>query len=173
MSVKIIHPPVFKPPYTRVLGIDPSSKSGLVYIDGKEIYSSVLQNKKLKGIERVEWIRSTFATYLDTHHAINCAVIEGYAYANKYTLSMMVEIGINLRLALYQREIPCYICPPTTLKLYATGNGGAKKPEVAKGVRSKWGYENPSDDIIDAFCLAQIALTITNGGFVKGVEKMV
>ncbi len=156
----------------KVLGVDPSTKSGLVYIDGTEVYASVLRNERLKGIARVEWIRNSFNSYLDNHHEIDCAVIEGYAYANKFTLSTLVEIGINLRLSLYIRKIPCYICPPTTLKRYATGKGNSKKPEVAAGVLSKWGYSSPSDDVIDAFVLAKIAQDKASGIPVTGLELL-
>lgn len=156
----------------RVLGCDPSTKTGLVYIDGTDVYATVMRNEHLKGIARVEWIRNAFNTYLDSHPAIDCAVIEGYAYANKFTLSTLIEIGINLRLSLYQRKIPCYICPPTTLKRYATGKGNSKKPEVAAGVLSKWGYSSPSDDVVDAFVLAKIAQDKASGSPVTGIELL-
>ena len=141
----------------RVLGVDPATKSGLVFIDGTEVYTSVLRNEHLKGIARVHWIRGKFEEYLDSHDAIDCAYCEGYAYANKFTLATLIEIGINLRLSLYERHIPCYICPPSVLKKWATGNGRAKKPEIATVVKARWGFESPSDDVIDAYCLAKMA----------------
>lgn len=159
-------------PTLKVLGVDPSTKSGLVYMDGPEVYASVLRNESLKGISRVEWIRKSFEAYLDTHPEIDCAVIEGYAYANKYTLSTLVEIGINLRLSMYRRGIPCYICPPSVLKKVATGKGNAKKPEVAAGVLSKWGYTSPSDDVVDAYVLAKIAQDKASGIPVTGLELL-
>ncbi len=157
---------------SKVLGIDASTKTGLVLIEGTDVYASLLRNEALKGIARVEWIRQAFEGYLDRHGAIDCAVIEGYAYANKFTLSTLIEIGINLRLSLYRRKIPCYICPPTTLKKVATGKGNAKKPEVAAGVLAKWGYSNPSDDVIDGFVLAKIAQDLANGVKVQGLELL-
>ena len=157
----------------RVLGIDASTKTGLVFMDHTDVYASVLRNDHLRGIARISWIRSAFDTYLDSHPEIDCAVIEGYAYANKFTLSTLIEIGINLRLSLYQRKIPCYICPPTTLKKWATGKGNAKKPEVAAGVLSKWGYSNPSDDVIDAYVLAKIAQEKASGVSVSGLTLLI
>lgn len=157
----------------RVLGVDPATKSGLVFIDGTEVYTSVLRNEHLKGIARVHWIRGKFEEYLDSHDAIDCAIIEGYAYANKYTLATLIEIGVNLRLSLYERHIPCYICPPSVLKKYATGKGNAKKPEVAAGVLAKWGFVSPSDDITDAYVLAKIAQKKASGMPVTGLELLI
>lgn len=156
-----------------VLGCDPSTKSGLVYISDGLVSTTVLRNTSLKGIARVRWIRQNFDLYLDLIPAIDCAVIEGYAYANKFTLATLIEIGINMRLSLYERQIPCYICPPSVLKREATGKGNSKKPEVALAVKEKWGFDSPSDDVVDAFVLAKIAETCANGGKVKGIELMV
>lgn len=155
----------------RVLGIDASTKTGLVCIDELGVYTSVLENKALRGYARTQWIGRQFENYLNHHAAIDCAVIEGYGYANKYTLVMMVEIGFYLRHLLREVGIPCYICPPTVLKKYV-GAGNAKKPEVALAVKAKWGYENPNDDVIDAYVLARIAQQVASGTHITGVELL-
>lgn len=156
----------------KVLGIDASTKTGLVFMDGEEVHTRILSNAKLKGLVRLQWISRNFNEYLDTHLDLDCAVIEGYAYANKYTLATLVEIGILLRLSLHSRGIPCYICPPSVLKKFCTGKGNSKKPELATAVAARWGYENPSDDVIDAYVLARIAQKMAQGASVVGLELL-
>ena len=156
-----------------VMGVDPSTKSGVVRIDGDETYATVINNTNAKGIRRVQWIADQFEDYLDRLNPMpDVAVIEGYAYANKFTLATLVEIGIILRLSLHNRKIPCYICPPSVLKKFCTGKGNSKKPELAIAVKQRWGYENPSDDIIDAFILAKIAQELASGKSVVGLELL-
>jgi crossover junction endodeoxyribonuclease RuvC len=157
-----------------VLGCDPSTKTGLVRFEDDETYTSVLRSLEKKGISRVSSLGFLFEQYLDEHPDIDCAVIEGYAYANQHTLAILVEIGVTMRLALYRRKVPCYIAPPSVLKKYATGKGNSKKPEVASAVRERWGFENPSDDVVDAYVLAKIAQDMASGSqAVAGIELLV
>lgn len=157
----------------RVLGIDPSTKSGLVFMDGQEVATSILRAQEKRGIARVSELGYLFEQYLDLHPSIDCAVIEGYAYANQHTLAILVEIGVTMRLSLYRRKIPCYIAPPSVLKKYSTGKGNSKKPEVAIAVRERWGFENPSDDVVDAYVLAKIAQELASGSqAVAGIELL-
>lgn len=156
----------------RFLGIDPSTKTGLAYIDGKEISTTVIQHVGLKGIARVRAIRQSFTSYMHAHNP-SIVVIEGYAYANSFTLCTLVEIGCVFRLAMYETGVPCYICPPSVLKKFATGKGVASKSEIAAAVKSRWGLENPSDDVVDAFVLAKIAEALASDDqAVKGLELL-
>jgi crossover junction endodeoxyribonuclease RuvC len=158
--------------HMNVLGIDPSTKSGVVRLHGQDTYTSIINNSTKKGIQRVDWISQQIEEYLDNCGPLDVAVIEGYAYANQHTLSILVEIGVTLRLSLHRRKIPCYICPPSVLKKVACGVGNAKKPQIAKAVEEKWGFSSPSDDVIDAFVLAKIGQMLANGEKVHGVELM-
>lgn len=157
----------------RVLGIDPSTKSGVVFTCRDYTTATVLSNKDLRGIARVDWLLTQLGKVL-LEEQPTIAVIEGYAYANQHTLATLVEIGAVFRLALYRAGIPCYICPPSVLKKYATGKGNSKKPEVALAVKSRWGFENPSDDVVDAYVLAMMGWEIASKGAqaVTGVELL-
>lgn len=153
----------------KVVGVDPSTKTGL-FFTGQYTSSTVLKTGKV-GVSRLFAIREAFSEFLDAHKP-DIAVVEGYAYANKYTLTLLVEIGIILRLELCTRGIPCYIVPPSVLKKYVTGKGNSKKPEVAEAAKSRWGFEDPSDDVVDAYVLAVIGRDIAEGRPVKGVELL-
>lgn len=157
------------------LGVDPASRTGLVWMTDTYDVSSVIFAPKLTGLPRVLFIRDKFNELLDSYPAIDCAVIEGYAYGTGFahTLATLVEIGSVLRLTLYERRIQCYICPPSVLKKYATGKGNAKKTEVKASVESRWGFVSPSDDVLDAYVLARIAREQSTKGAVAGLERLI
>jgi len=157
----------------KVMGIDPSTKTGLALIADDHCATSVVSYPGSEGIHRLECLVSGVVQKLDAWKP-DLVVIEGYGYANKYTLSLMVEIGVLIRMSLHTRGIPWYICPPSVLKKYATGNGAAKKPAVASAVKLRWGFDAPSDDVVDAYVLAQIAKELVVSGLstgLKGVER--
>jgi len=159
----------------RVLGIDPSTKTGLMLLSNdKAPRSSVLTVPNAKGIARLAAIRTRFAEYLDDLPEVDSIAMEGYAYANAYTLATLVEVGAVFRLELYQRKLPCYIVPPSVVKKFATGKGNSKKLEVAEAVKNRWGFVDPSDDVVDAFVLAKIAeCMVTEPGKIKGVDFLI
>lgn len=152
----------------RVLGIDPSaSKTGLVLLNGKTVeHSLIVTPKAMKGMARVQLIADLFATFLDQWKPTTAA-IEGYGYASP-SLSISVEVQAFLRMALHVRVVPWYIVPPSTLKKYATGAGGAEKDKVSRIVKTRWGFEAPSDDVVDAYVLAKIGEDIASNNGVPG-----
>lgn len=96
------------------------------------------------------------------------AVIEGYAYQNHHTLATLVEVGTCLRLALRRRDVPYIEVAPTRLKKFVfsktpSAKGKTKKHKkalVATAVWKLWGFEHESDDVVDAYVLAQIGLLV-------------
>lgn len=83
------------------------------------------------------------------------AVIEGYGYANRFTLVPLVEIGSLLREVLTRYNVPWVEVPPTTLKAYATGSGSAKKKHMLKAAETLLGVTTKDHDACDALWLAQ------------------
>jgi crossover junction endodeoxyribonuclease RuvC len=157
-----------------VLGIDPSTSTGLVLIDTTNAWIStkVLQFPDQRGIVRLQSIAESFSSFLDTYTP-DMAVIEGYVRGS-FTVITSVEIGVLLRMELHRRNIPWYVCPPTVLKKWVTGKGTAKKPDMAEAVKGRWQFVSPSDDVVDAYGLARVAeLVALNGasalnGVVRG-----
>lgn len=47
--------------------------------------------------------------------------------------------------------------PPATLKLFAAGKGGAKKPVIMREVYKRWNFEDDCDDVVDAFACSRLA----------------
>lgn len=154
----------------RVLGVDPSTYTGLALI-AEHTYTKVLNYPGELGIKRLASLEHGFGEFLDSH-CPDLVVIEGYGYGNKFTAVMMGEIGATLRLCLHRRGILWYTCPPSVLKKYVTGNGASTKAKVAAAVKIRWGFETSSDDVVDAYVLAQIGrqLALTGiSGPLKGV----
>lgn len=149
-----------------VLGIDPSTYTGLCLLnsDGSS-HTMVIRFADQRGLKRLQLIAQVFGHFLDEHKP-ELAVIEGYGYGgpSPHTLVTLVEIGTVLRLCLHERRILCYVCPPSVLKKFATGKGNAKKPEVQAEVVKRWGFECPSDDVVDAYVLARLGLELVDLG---------
>ena len=48
------------------------------------------------------------------------------------------------------------------LKKFATGKGNTKKEDTVLPIFKRWDFEHPSDNVRDAYVLAQIARSIKN-----------
>lgn len=91
------------------------------------------------------------------HTAI--AVIEDYAHGGHQGLTMarLAEVGGVVRNRLFERSVHMYAIPPTALKKWATGNGGASKEEMTARARD-FGFRPSNDDEADACLLRQLGL---------------
>lgn len=150
-----------------VMGIDASTRSGVVCLsdDPKFYFSTELENKKLKGLDRVVWFKDSVGKLLDTYKPI-LAVIEDYGYANSFTLVPLVEIGTVVRLACRERNINMVFIPPTSLKSAIANSGSAKKELMLMEIYKRWGFEAATNNIADAYGLAKI------GQMLYGLEKI-
>ena len=68
----------------------------------------------------------------------------------------MVEVGTFIRNTLFTKMFSWYAVTPTTLKKLTTGKGNADKARMAAAVKERWSFESKSDDVIDAYAIAQI-----------------
>jgi Holliday junction resolvasome RuvABC endonuclease subunit len=139
----------------KVLGLDISTYVGMALVGEGEDRGKCIHFAGLKGFKRLAAIKSQLEMVLDVW-APDYAVIEGFGFKNKFTLVTLVEVGTIVRDVLHRRGIPWYEVPPTTLKMWTTGKGNAKKPDMAAAAKKRWGYESPSDDIVDAFSLGKM-----------------
>lgn len=144
----------------RVLGVDCSTYTGLCLYDSdtEKSVTKLLNFQKTIGIRRVQLIAGAFEQAL-LEYKPDLAAIEGFAYGNKNSLVTLTELVTPLKLALLKLHIPWYEVPPNVLKKWTTGNGNAKKPEMAKFVKDIWDYEPMAmkgDDLVDAYALARL-----------------
>jgi crossover junction endodeoxyribonuclease RuvC len=140
-----------------VLGLDPSTITGWVALHKSgHCEWGEAQFKKQSGIQRVDsflgWTNEIMTEYKPMK-----VCIEGYGYANKYTLATLVEIGTAIRLALHAHQCEYIEIAPGTLKKFATGKGNAKKDQIMLAVYKKWGFDPETNNIADAYVLAKMA----------------
>jgi len=159
----------------KFMGVDPSTHTGLVIFDNEtqETKGTVLEYPKLRGIPRATAIAREVQrrALRDKPEAV---AIEGYSFNSQgSSISTQIEIGTLIRFILYEMGVRWYDVPPTTLKQLVTGSGSAKKLDMAEFVEVHWGYKNPSDDIIDAYCLARVAEDIYHDGICSEAKGVV
>lgn len=152
----------------RFCGIDPSTKSGFVAIDEN---GQVVRAKELTGVGDEDPRR--MITLIDEIIAhvkpgdIIC--IEGFPYD---TQRAMFAGGLHhgIRNELFKRKLLYHEVAPNAVKKFVnvsgwTGEVGSKKrltgPQkkraVMKAVYEHYGFDHKSDNVVDAYILAQIA----------------
>ncbi len=148
----------------RSVGIDISTKTGIACVEpGQTVGSKLITFPKARGFERVQLIARGVKNAVEEWQP-DIVVIEGYGYGNVNTLVDLVEIGTGIRLGLKELGLTWWLVPPTSLKLWTTGKGNAKKPDMAAHVKARWGFESKSDDVIDGYALAQLGQLILTPG---------
>lgn len=141
------------------VGIDPSTKTGIVVLDEK--HSVVLAEE----IQLKDGMYSTIYQILDYGQQIadlvpqhSYVAIEGFALMAKgKSVSLLYGIGYAIRFNLIKKQ-NYFECPPTTLKKFVTGKGNAKKENMIKDVYKRWSFEHESNNVIDAYALARYAI---------------
>ncbi|MFB6800431.1 hypothetical protein ACFCVU_04305 [Peribacillus butanolivorans] len=155
----------------RFVGIDPSTKTGFVALDQGGI---VLRGKELKGVSSQDPKRmSTLIDEVIDHvRKDDIICIEGFPFD---TQRAMFAGGLHwgIRNALYKRGITYYEAAPNAVKKFVnvTGwvgevghkkrlTGPEKKKVVMKAVEEHFGFTHTSDNVVDAYILAEIAKVI-------------
>lgn len=147
---------------TRIVGCDPSTKTGLAaIIDGKIIETLHLLTEPRPLISRTAYIVAQVEAFIDKHQP-ELVCIEDYAANAKFQIIQMVTIGASIRMMLHRKEVPYCEVAPTDLKKYVTGSGSAKKPDMIRHVALKWGFVTKKDDLADAVALAMYANAMYN-----------
>lgn len=152
----------------RFVGIDPSTKTGLVALDED---GNVLKQKELKGIGNEDPKRIVTLTdeLMDYMQPDDVRVIESPGLATQRAVQAGWIHG-SMRNALYRRSFHYYDVAPSAVKKFVgvtgwTGEKGSmkrlkgkeKKDAVAEAVLKHYGYSHPSDNVVDAYIMAQIA----------------
>lgn len=156
----------------RYVGLDLSTKTGFVALDKR---GNVLRDKELIGMGKEDPKRmvTLIDEIIDHIQPDDFICIEGFGFASQQAV-MNGGIGWGVRMALHRRGIKYYEVAPMSLKrfcdaskkrLNAEGKEMKAKDVVAAGVYEHWGYEHSSDNVIDAYVLAEIARCIEMGTF--------
>jgi crossover junction endodeoxyribonuclease RuvC len=152
----------------RFVGIDPSTKTGFVALDTN---GDVLRAKELTGVGDKDPRR--MITLIDevVAHLLpgDFICIEGFPYD---TQKAMFAGGLHhgIRNEMYKRKLNYYEVAPNTVKKFVNvsgwegekGNkirltGPQKKKAVMKAAAEHFGFIHKSDNVVDAYILAEIA----------------
>ena len=153
----------------RVLGLDISTTTGAVVASYDYGVGPVLDEaititgkKGSRGMIRASEIAGDVLVLMKKWEPLEAVVIEGYGYANRYSLVTLVEIGTVIRYFVLQTLGSYYEVPPSVLKKFVTGAGNANKNMMMMHVYKRWGWEFKSDDQADASGLACMGLAGLN-----------
>lgn len=141
----------------RFVGIDPSTKTGFVALneDGEVLKAKELTGVGNKDPKRMITLIDEIGDHLQEGDFI---VIEGFAYhAQGKGVSFQYGLGWGIRMALAKLRFQYIEATPAAVKKFATGKGNAKKDAMAVPIYKHWGFEHTSDNVRDAYVLAQIA----------------
>ncbi|WP_199426837.1 RuvC family protein [Thermaerobacillus caldiproteolyticus] len=140
----------------RFVGIDPSTKTGLVILEDNKVHTAIeVTSKEKRDPHRFMDIAKTVMKYI-TDHDVIC--IEGFSYSSRgAAVSVQYGIGWILRSELIKAGLNYYDVPPSSVKKFATGRGNVKKDAMVLPIYKRWGFEHSSDNVRDAFVLAQMA----------------
>ena len=142
----------------RFVGIDPSTRTGFVALNE---HGQVVRAKELTGVgtsdpKRMVTLIDEVMRHLQPDDVI---CIEGFGFASQQAIQLG-GIGWGIRMALFRRGWKYTDVAPGQLKKFASGKGNTKKDELAVHIFKRWAFEHSSDNVRDAFVLAQIALAV-------------
>lgn len=163
-----------------IIGFDISLNStGYARWDGEdqEYITGVIAPKmtgknKLDPMQRLAYIKQRTEEILKATPSLRLAVIEDYAMAvgkAKQSGLAVREAGGIIKNTLHSHGVDLLLVSPSSLKLFATGNGSAdkgdkNKTQMRKAASDKFGVARKTTDEIDAFWLLQLGMyaTFTN-----------
>lgn len=142
----------------RFVGLDPSTKTGFVALDEN---GQTLRAKELTGVgnkdpKRMITLIDEIVRHIEPDDFI---VIEGFGFSTTQGI-MLGGIGWGIRMNLVRRGLKYIEAAPAAVKKFSTGKGNTKKDAMAVPIFKKWGFEHSSDNVRDAYVLAQIAKSL-------------
>lgn len=143
----------------RVMGIDPSTKTGVAVVDSgkKVVFTTEVEFKKMTGFERVSSLAGRMIE-LKEEYKPDLIVIEDMFVGHASSAITIIQIGSILRYFLWQEGVPYLDVGPTVLKKFVSGKGNSKKEEMMMHVLKKWNFTSPTNNIADAVGLAMFGL---------------
>ncbi|WP_235680154.1 hypothetical protein [Paenibacillus albicereus] len=143
----------------RYVGIDPSTKTGLVVLDEegeiweeREVAEDSLNGRAPTPEAMLALIRKVMALVEPGDQV----AIEGFGFASESGF-LLGGIGWAIRLQLHIRGITFVEVAPSALKKFSGAGGNCAKEVLAVEVYARWGFRSRSNNITDAYVLAQIA----------------
>lgn len=138
----------------RVIGLDLSRTcTGVCLLTESTFNAFTIRPKDLQGMKKLQFLRDQLFEKIDQFHP-TLVVIEGYSYKSNNKPFKIGEYAGIIKLGLYDRGIYTIVIPPTSVKRFATGDGGASKREVRDAIKTRYGWTIKSLDASDATACA-------------------
>lgn len=141
----------------KILGIDQSLVASGVCIlgdDGKHERLHLITPKKLRGVERLMYIRDALLPLIE---GVDKVVMEGYGFGaagSSRAVFDLGELGGLIKVLCHEKRKPLLIVSPSSLKAFATGKGNATKEDVTRAAEMRLGVRELDNNICDAYFLA-------------------
>lgn len=150
---------------TRFVGIDPSTKTGIVILNenGEVVTQTemLLKNGIYSTAQELQEYGINIAQFPNTDDLV---CIEGFSFGSKgQGVSTQYGVGFSIRFALQNMGIKFLEPTPSQVKKFATGKGNTSKDNMVIPIFKTWKFEHKSDNVRDAFVLAHIARSIRMG----------
>lgn len=144
----------------RFVGIDPSTMTGFVALDEQ---GAVITRKEITGIgdKDPRRIGSLVDDLIRHIHPDDVIGIEGFSYGSKGRgISFQFGLGYMIRDRIFRKKQQFTDIAPSAVKKFATGSGATKKEDMTEPIEQLWNFTHPSDNVRDAFVIAQIAKAV-------------
>lgn len=142
------------------VGLDLSTKTGFVRLDeqGNVLEANEITFKDLEDPERMSLLAEKILSGIQPTDFV---LIEGFSFnSSGRSVDFQYGIGWFIRIHLYRRGMKFVVVAPSQLKKFATGKGVGDKAAVAVGIAERFGFKHKSDNVRDAYVLAQIGRAI-------------
>lgn len=144
----------------RYVGVDLSTKTGVAILDPN---GNVLKRIEIQadGVLDAGRINDVVVRTLRLIQPTDKVAIEGFSHGSTGSfVGQQYAIGWAIRIGLHVRKQKYIEVAPTQLKKFATGVGKGSKDDLILPIFKRWGFEHPSDNVRDAFVLAQVIRAI-------------
>lgn len=136
------------------VGIDPSTKTGLVRLDEDgEIWEKKEIVRQGKDPDRMISLLDSVSSLLEPDDIV---CIEDFAFAQANQMALLGGIGWGLRMMMRRREIKFHVVGTGQLKNFTGEKGNCSKEALIIPILKLWNFQDSSDNVRDAFVLAQI-----------------
>lgn len=124
--------------------------------DSREAHGVIKTPNTLRGARRLAYLLEKLEAVMPAGHSV--VAVEGYAMGARGNTYDIGEWGGLTKWWLYQRgDCVCLSVPPTNLKQFVTGSGGADKPRMVVAINRLMGTDIKNHNEADAVGLALIA----------------
>lgn len=152
----------------RVLGLDLSLTATGIALAGDEPplpepRTWLVRPKTLRGVERLQWIGEQIVDAV-VFTGPDLIAIEGYSFgARGNAVFQLGELGGVVRYLLHVRGFSYVEVPPGEWRKQLFGRGNLPKDQVRVEAWKRYGVENESLDVLEAWCVATAVLRRETG----------